>query len=256
MTTPPLPHTTWHPPQHEGPLKTVLLVEDEPTTLNLYRMGLKGLHDFRILLAEHGQKAVEYLKAHPVDVMVTDLHMPVMDGFRLISWVSARYPSIPIIVMTGIPETEHMNAPLSMGALRILSKPPRLSKLMDEIRDAAQRHSDGSVRGVGLNSLLQLLNWERKDCTLTVRSEPDVGLMYVKDGQLIHAAFRDKEGLDACYTILNWHLPEVDFVDTCRVEQTIDLPLTEVLMNAALIRDTMDHEAQQKARANDPWATT
>lgn len=253
MTTDPSPHTTWRLPQHEGPLKTVLLVEDEPTTLNLYRVGLKGLLGFRILLAEHGQKAMEYLKAHPVDVIVTDLNMPVMDGFRLISWVSARYPSVPIIVMTGVPETQHMNAPLSMGALRILSKPPRLSKLMDEIRDAAHRPSDGAVRGIALNSLLQLLNWERKNCTLTVKAEPEVGLMYVKDGQVIHAAYRDKEGLDACYTILNWHLPEVDFVDTCRVEPTIDVPLQELLMNAALIQDTMNQAAQQKARSNDPW---
>ena len=172
-----------------------------------------------------------------MDVLVTDLSMPVMDGFKLIAIVAERYPSIPILVMTGLPEAEHRNTPLFTGALRILTKPPRLSQLMEEIRGAAQRRPDGMVRGIALGSLLQLMNWERKSCTMTIRGEDELGHLYVKDGELIHAAIRDREPLLSAYTILNWERPEIEFVDTCRVERTLELPVTEILLNAAMIKD-------------------
>jgi DNA-binding response OmpR family regulator len=227
----------WKPPTKEAPQKTVLVVEDDRSTLNLYRMGLKGLQEFRILLAENGMKALEILQVEAVDVLVTDLSMPVMDGFKLIAIVCERYPSIPILVMTGLPESEHQNTPLYIGALRILNKPPRLSLLMDEIRSAAQRKPDGMVKGIALGSLLQLMSWEQKSCTMTVRSGSELGYLYVKDGELIHAALRDLDVLQSAYSILNWERPEVEFVDACRVERTLDLPVTEILLNAAMIQD-------------------
>jgi CheY-like chemotaxis protein len=227
----------WKPPTKEAPHKTVLVVEDDRSTLNLYRMGLKGLQGFRIVLAENGIKALDILQDEAVDVLVTDLSMPVMDGFKLIAIVAERYPSIPILVMTGLAEAEHQNTPLFIGALRILSKPPRLSQLMEEIRLAAQRKPDGMVKGIALGSLLQLMNWEHKSCTMTVRSQEELGYLYVKDGELIHAALHDREPLQSAYQILNWERPEVEFVDTCRVERTLDLPVTEVLLNAAMIKD-------------------
>jgi CheY-like chemotaxis protein len=227
----------WKPPPKEGPVKTVLLVEDDRPTLNLYRMGLKGLQSFRILLAENGMQALEILQNEPVDVLVTDLSMPVLDGFRLIAIVAERYPSIPVLVMTGVPVAEHQNVPISMGALRIFSKPPRLSLLMEEIRQAALRKPDGMVRGIALGSLLQLMSWERKSCTMTVHHGPELGYLYVRDGELVHAAFHDQEPLHSAYTILNWVRPEIEFMDACRVERTLDLPLTEILLNAAMIED-------------------
>ncbi len=233
----------WKPPAKEAPSKTVLVVEDDRATLNLYRMGLKGLQEFRVRLAENGLKALEILQAEAVDVLVTDLSMPVMDGFRLIAIVTERYPSIPVLVMTGLPESEHQNTPLFIGALRILNKPPRLSQLMDEIRLAAQRRPDGMVRGIALGSLLQLMNWEQKSCTMTIRREGELGYLYVKDGELIHAALRDREPLQSAYMILNWERPEIEFVDACRVERTLDLPVTEILLNAAMIKDLGNQEA-------------
>ncbi len=235
MSLPPRPRPLAHA---DTPTKVLLVVEDDRATLSLYRQGLKGLQGFRILTAQDGAQAMELLRAEPVNVMVTDLNMPVMDGFNLIARVSRLYPQIPIIVMTGLGESQHLNSPLQLGAVRILSKPPRLTLLMDEIKAAALFEPSGLVRGIALNSILQLLNWESKSCTLTVKSEAGMGLLYLKQGEVVHAAYRDQEGLPAAYEILSWDRPDIEFVDTCRVEPTIDLPLTEVLLNAAMITDT------------------
>lgn len=224
-------------PQPAVAAKTLLVVDDDRATLSLYRGGLKGLVGFKFLMAQDGHQALEILQHEPVHVLVTDLNMPIMDGFNLIAKVSRFYPQIPIIVMTGLDESQHLNTPLQLGAIRILSKPPRLTILMDAIRAAAQFEPTGLVRGIGLNSILQLLNWEKKSCTLTVKSEAGMGLLYLKQGEVVHAAYRAEEGLAAAYEILTWDRPDIEFVETCRVEQTLDLPLTELLMNAALITD-------------------
>jgi len=221
----------------DAPTKTLLVVEDDRATLSLYRAGLKGLQGFKILMAQEGSQAMEILRQEPVHVLVTDLNMPVMDGFNLIAKASRYYPQIPIIVMTGLSESQHLNSPLQLGAIRILTKPPRLTILMDAIRAAAQFEPTGMIRGIGLNSILQLLNWEKKSCTLTVKSEAGMGLLYLKHGELIHAAYQAEEGLPAAYEILSWNRPDIEFVETCRVEQTMDLPLTELLMNAAMLTD-------------------
>ena len=226
----PLPHTA-------APTKTLLVVDDDRATLNLYRAGLKGLQGFKILMAHDGAEALEMLRQEPVDVLVTDLSMPVMDGFNLIAKVSRFYPQVPVIVMTGLDESQHLNTPLQLGAIRILTKPPRLTLLMEAIRAAAQFEPAGMVRGIGLNSILQLLNWEKKSCTLTVKSEAGMGLMYLNKGEVVHASYRADEGIPAAYEILTWDRPDIEFVETCRVDRTIDLPLTELLLNAALITD-------------------
>lgn len=226
----------------DGPTKTLLVVEDDRATLSLYRAGLKGLQGFKILMAQDGGQALELLRQEPVHVLVTDLNMPVMDGFNLIAKVSRLYPQVPIIVMTGLDESQHLNTPLQLGAIRILTKPPRLTLLMDAIRAAAQFEPTGMIRGIGLNSILQLLNWEKKSCTLTVKSEAGMGLLYLKQGEVVHAAYHADEGIPAVYEILAWDRPDIEFVETCRVEPTLDLPLTELLMNAALITDRRNPE--------------
>jgi DNA-binding response OmpR family regulator len=226
-------------PRPDAPTKTLLVAEDDRSTLSLYRAGLKGLAGFNILMAQNGAEALDVLSREPVHVLVTDLNMPVMDGFNLIAKVSRLYPQVPIIVMTGLDESQHKNTPLQLGAIRILTKPPRLTILMDAIRAAAQFEPSGMIRGLNLSSILQLLSWERKSCTLTVKCESGMGHLYLRNGEVIHAACHAQDSLPAAYEILTWDRPGIEFVDTCRVEATIDLPLTELLMNAALITDQL-----------------
>jgi DNA-binding response OmpR family regulator len=226
-------------PRPDAPTKTLLVAEDDRSTLSLYRAGLKGLAGFNILMAQNGAEALEILSREPVHVLVTDLNMPVMDGFNLIAKVSRLYPQVPIIVMTGLDESQHKNTPLQMGAIRILTKPPRLTILMDAIRAAALFEPAGMIRGLNLSSILQLLSWEKKSCTLTVRCGSGLGHLYLRNGEVIHAACHAQDSLLAAYEILGWDRPDIEFVDTCRVDPTMDLPLTELLLNAAMIADQL-----------------
>lgn len=234
----------------ETPSKTVLLVEDEPATLRFYQTGLKGLAGWRQLTAPNGEKALDVLRHELINVLVTDLNMPVMDGYRLITAVHELYPSIPIIVLTSLPPGAPQDRAMALGAFRVLSKPVRLSLLMEEIKLLGSRESQGSVRGISLSGLLQLMGWEGKTCTLTVRSYDSIGHLYFQKGRLIHALCGDDDGIVAAYQILTWPDPRVEFVDACRVSESIDMPTEEILMNVAVIQDS--HKAG--AKRHDPWS--
>jgi CheY-like chemotaxis protein len=240
----------WRPPATEGRPKVVLLVEDEPATLRFYQTGLKGLQGWRQVIAENGARALEVLRHDPVDVLVTDLNMPVMDGYRLITSVHDLFPSIPIIVLTSLPPGAPQDRAMALGALQVLSKPVRLSLLMEEIRLLGNRESDGFVRGISLSGLLQLMSWEGKTCTLTVKSRASIGHLYLLKGRLIQALCGEEEGIVAAYQILSWPLPQVEFVDACRVAEVINMSTEEILMNVAVIQDT--HQSTPKRR--DPWS--
>jgi CheY-like chemotaxis protein len=217
--------------------KTLLLAEDDRATQSLFRAGLRNLPGYQVIIVGNGAEALEVLKKQAVTVLVTDLHMPVMDGFQLISIVYERYPNIPVLVMTGLAETSHQNAPMFLGALGIIPKPVKFPVLIEQIKKAGNRKPDGVIQGIPLNSLLQLMEWERKSSTLTIRAENGVGMLYLQEGTLIHAIFKELEGLDAAYKILALTKAQIEFTDVCRVNRTINIPLTELLLNAAMHKD-------------------
>jgi len=222
-----------------GDTKVLLFAEDDRATQNLFQMGLRKLTGYEVIIVSNGMEALEVLKKRPVNVLVTDLHMPVMDGFELISIVYERYPHVPILVMTGLAETQYKSPPTSLGTLRILPKPVRLSVLIEQIREAGDRKPDGIIQGLNLSSLLQLMAWEHKSCTVVVESEHGIGMLYMQEGQLIQASFKELEGLEAAYKILEWKHSHIEFTDICRANKTINIPLAEVLINAAMYKNSI-----------------
>lgn len=89
--------------------KSVLLVDDQQIFLAaLVTQLMDRSNNFSILTAGNGEEALRILESHRVGLVVTDLKMPVMDGFDLISRIKKRYPSLPIIVLSSFlyPELE------------------------------------------------------------------------------------------------------------------------------------------------------
>ena len=215
---------------------TVLLVEDSPTTQKMQSVSLEASGRFRALNAKNGREAMELLRHERVDAVVTDLQMPVMDGFQLIAQLSTRYPGLPVFVLTAIPHLAHVDPVIAKSSLQIHAKPPDYAALAKQIY-AVRDNPQGLVRGVSLPGLLQLLQWEGRTATITVHSGPLLGHLYVKGGKLIQAESGDTQGVEAAYTICSWPSPSVEFVDTCRVDPAFSLGAEELQMELALRRD-------------------
>ena len=91
---------------------------------------------FTVVTAVHGVDALSQMHALNVDIVVTDILMPEMDGFELIRMLRAKWPELPIVAMSGIEDTPNFrNLALKFGAKAALSKPVNRAHLVEVMRD-------------------------------------------------------------------------------------------------------------------------
>ena len=104
----------------------VMLVEDSPVALGLYKRLLESSPEIDVVgTAANGVEAVNLISQVQPEVMITDLHMPQMDGFELIKNVMATNP-IPILVLSNVVQSgdiENRFEAMKAGAVEIMPKP-------------------------------------------------------------------------------------------------------------------------------------
>jgi CheY-like chemotaxis protein len=221
--------------QPETSRKLVLIVDDEPLFLSSVREGLaRRRNDLDVLGAAQGQEAMDILRAHPVDLVVTDLRMPVLDGFELLSLLMREQRGTPVIVMTAFGTPELEESVRGQGAVAYVEKPIDLSALNDTIDRELRRAATGHIQGITLFGFLQLLQLERKTCTLRVSSGGRAGLLHFQDGELIHAEVDGTSGPEAVYALEGWAAPEIEIDRVCRARcRTVFSSMTELLLEGA-----------------------
>ncbi|WP_020677079.1 ATP-binding response regulator [Geopsychrobacter electrodiphilus] len=123
-----------HRPQPEMTLeqegKSLLIVDDEPIIRDLCARALKG---FKIFQANDGQEAVELLKQQEIDVILSDVMMPNLNGLDLLRRIKEETPNQIVILMTGYTEKEVILQALKAGADDFISKPLNLLHLRTTI---------------------------------------------------------------------------------------------------------------------------
>ena len=133
------PHTKLLSPQllglGIGIMASVLIVEDEQTDRIILGSILEGVgHD--VYFASGGEKALKVYAGRSIDVIVTDLQMPHVDGLELIVALQALFPDVAIIVVSGMGPKEFAAAK-NKGALVAFSKPVDPDELLQAIADVA-----------------------------------------------------------------------------------------------------------------------
>ena len=114
----------------------VLLIDDEPAVQEVYRQMLQaGGH--QPIVARTGSDLLDDLKTLEYDIVVTDLHMPVIDGWDVASWLAERRPGIPIIAAAGNVSSGR-NAPMTPFQA-VLQKPFRRAELLSAIERVMRR---------------------------------------------------------------------------------------------------------------------
>ena len=102
--------------------KKILVVDDEPDMVVTCARLLKGL-GYRCLTAQTGPEAIQLVNAERPDVVVTDLHLLVGDGFEVSRHVRQSFPQTPVIVITAYHTPDTVGAAYANGATGYLAKP-------------------------------------------------------------------------------------------------------------------------------------
>jgi two-component system response regulator AtoC len=103
-------------------MQSLLIVEDKESMLDM----LKGLFEeegLNVLTSRDGPSAIKKIKEERIDVVLTDLKLPGMDGLEILKEVKAIDPSIPVIVMTAYGSIETAVEAMKMGATDFVTKP-------------------------------------------------------------------------------------------------------------------------------------
>ena len=120
--------------QHETQSSTILIVENEVSNRILIERVL-STRGYRCLLASNGQEALNMLDHEHVDLILTDLSMPIMDGFRTTQLIRARpgMAHIPIVAVTAYALNDENEAAMRMGCNDYLTKPFKPRQLLEVV---------------------------------------------------------------------------------------------------------------------------
>lgn len=122
----------------------VLLVDDEPLELQALRdhVNWEGLGVGSVMTAKNGKIAYESILEQEPDIVITDVHMPVMDGITLAKKIYALNRKIKVVFLSGYDDFSYVKSAMQMGAVDYLLKPftsKSVEAVMEKVRDVLDR---------------------------------------------------------------------------------------------------------------------
>jgi DNA-binding response OmpR family regulator len=223
-------------------VRNVLIVDDDREMLLALKDGLsKYKETFSVLIAEDGTVAVKILKEKTVSLVVTDLKMPQMDGFALLTHIMENYPDIPVIIITGYSTPDMERLAREGGAVGYIAKPFMLEDLARDIMATLRKESEGgTLHSVSSGIFLQLMEMEQKTCTIRLedKSTGKKGVLFFQDGELLDARVNNLQGKPAAYKIFSWEQVNISIQNVCpKMENKIESELQPLILEVARLKD-------------------
>ncbi|BBI35528.1 response regulator [Cohnella abietis] len=136
----------------------ILIVEDEPPIARSLKIMIEQFPNMKVVAcAAQGVEALKWLEREEIDIVFTDISMPVMGGIELMSKIHDQYPDIVTVVVSGYQEFEYVRSALQYKAFDYMLKPvfkPDLHQLLDKIGQTIRI----SKKAIQKRQLLGLLN--------------------------------------------------------------------------------------------------
>jgi hypothetical protein len=128
-------------------LQQILVVDDEDMVRH-FAARILTAEGYRVVQAADGADALDVLNARPVDLVLTDVVMPRLNGIQLLEHLSVAHPGLPILLMSGYGTTELMDRGVSVPC-GLLAKPFPPDRLIEEVRRCLGQQPTGQVAPAG-----------------------------------------------------------------------------------------------------------
>lgn len=130
--------------------RPVLVVDDNPLTARWVESLVRRM-GFEAIVAFDGEDAIHQLAEQPVGTIISDVEMPVMNGFDLLQFIRLSWPELPVILMSATSNAERREAARRLGAMAFLEKPVNSDQLAALIGARTDRNEQ--VEGLHLFSV-------------------------------------------------------------------------------------------------------
>jgi DNA-binding response OmpR family regulator len=194
-------------------LKKVMIVDDEETlTWSMAKSLAKDRDKYEVMIANNGREALQLLKINKVDLVISDIRMPDINGLDLLVMVKKEYPETKVIIMTAYGSSDVQKEANQRGSLFYIEKPFEISDIRKIIIDliGRKRGFQGKVVGLQLTDIIQMNCLSRLTTALIVTRNGEKGIIYFNEGEVVHAECGNQKGTEAFYRILSWQ--EGEFV--------------------------------------------
>ena len=194
-------------------LKKVLIVDDEETlTWSMAKSLAKDKDKYEVMIANNGSEALQLLKRNKVDLVISDIRMPDINGLDLLVMVKKEYPETKVIIMTAYGSSDVQKEANQRGSLFYIEKPFEISDIRKIIIDliGRKRGFQGKVVGLQLTDIIQMNCLSRLTTALIITRDGERGIIYFNEGEVVHAECGNQKGTEAFYRILSWQ--EGEFV--------------------------------------------
>ncbi len=189
-------------------------------------------------------QALEHLKAQPVDLIVLDIEMPVMDGIEFLRLLRRTNPGQQVVMLSARLDEGARKTSMELGATLFLEKPTTqegfqaLFAALDTLVEAGPQSGFRGVMQVGLQEVLQMECLGRKSSILAVSAGNRSGRIFICDGEIIHSEYGQLQGEMALYTLLGLSGGEFKLQPFAEPERrTVSGQYEFLLMEAARLRD-------------------
>ncbi len=213
--------------------KNILLVDDEEVLVESLKECLLDIAEFAVDTALNVDQALQLIQANSYDLIITDIRMPGKSGIDLITTLKEKKIATGIMIMTAYGNQETFDTLRELGGITVISKPFDINWFKEMLQNYfKQKGVSGTVEAIELTSLLQIINLEKKSAEVEIEINRKTGVLYFRDGELIHAEFADLEGEEAAIRLilLNrgiFHLKPL----FKKINQTIFTPFLPFLLN-------------------------
>lgn len=119
-------------------MNKILVIEDEPNLSRLYERVLTD-HHFQVVTAENGEQALTTLEDHHIDLVITDIMMPEMDGFQFTHLIRQSGYDLPILVITAKDSFADKKHGFRLGADDYMVKPVNLEEMLLRVEALLRR---------------------------------------------------------------------------------------------------------------------
>jgi DNA-binding response OmpR family regulator len=194
-------------------LKKVLIVDDEETlTWSMAKSLSKDKDKYEVIIANNGREALNYLQTNKIDLVITDIRMPDINGLDLLAKIKKEYPHTKVTIMTAYGSSDVQKEANQRGSLYYIEKPFEISDIRKIIIDLISKKKgfQGRVYGLQLTDIIQMNCLGRLTTALIITKDGEKGIIYLNEGEVIHAECGEQKGAEAFYNILSWH--EGEFV--------------------------------------------
>lgn len=123
----------------------ILIVEDEESIRNLYQIALKK-EGFSTVPAANGQDAWKIMENQHIDLIITDIMMPLMDGYEFVQSIREHYPLLPVLMITAKSDFSSKQTGFLLGTDDYMTKPVDLGEMILRVRALLRRANIATSR--------------------------------------------------------------------------------------------------------------